>query len=84
MLCRWRQARTREQPTTKTVIIVAVRRASGAIFLACFSNQGANLPCRCGKRTLVVVRLVARHLRDQQFEVVGHAVLLGMWHALHE
>jgi hypothetical protein len=70
-----RQAGTREQPATETVIIVAIRRSSGAILLAGLCNETANLPGRFGERALVVLRLMARHLGDQQFKIVGHTLL---------
>ena len=64
----------------ETVIIVAIRCAGGTILLACRRNQSANLPGRCGTRTVVVMHLMSRPLRDQKFESVGHTlpVLIGM------
>src|SRR5262245_59568689 len=76
-LCTRREAWTRKQPATEAVIVVAVRSPRGAILLACFGNQAANLASRCGERTLMVVRLMARHGSDQDFKVVDHAVLRG-------
>jgi len=74
-LCRRRQARTREQPATETLIVVAVGRACGTILLARSINQTANLAGRCSERTLMMARLMTRHGSDQEFEVVGHIVL---------
>jgi len=72
------QARAREQPATEAAIIIAVGHACGTILRACFCHQVANLARGCGERTLMVVRLVARHGGDQEFEIVGHAVLHGL------
>ena len=57
------------------MIVVAVRGASCAILLAGFRDQATNLARRFGNRTLVVVRLVMRHFRDQKFKIVGHTLL---------
>ena len=83
-LCTRREAWLCEQPATKTVIVVAIRRMSGAILLACFCDQRTNLPCRFGERALVMVRLMLHHFRDQEFEVVGHALLQRIWRAVQE
>lgn len=57
------------------MIVVAIRRASGAIFLAGFRDQGTDLPGRCGKRALMMMRLVPCHLGDQKFQIVAHTLL---------
>ena len=69
-----RHTRACKQPATETVI-VAVRRAGRAIRLAGFRNHATNLARRCGERELLAVRLVPRHLGNQKFKVVGHALL---------
>jgi hypothetical protein len=72
-----RDARLCEQPATEAVIIVTIRRASGAILRAGLCHQGANLPGRCGERIAMMVRLMSRHLRDQKFKIVGHTLPLS-------
>ena len=57
-----------EQLTTETLIVVAIRCASG------LCKEGANLPSRFGEQTRVVVRLVAHHLRDQEIKIIGHTL----------
>jgi hypothetical protein len=73
-LCCRSQARTCERPATETLIVIAVRRTGSTILLARLCHQGTNLPGRCDERTVMVMRLVARHLGDQDFEVVGHTL----------
>ena len=69
------QARAREEPATEALIIVAIRCPRGTILRACFCHQVANLAGGCGKRAVMMVRLVARHFGNQAFEIVSHAVL---------
>ena len=75
---RWRQASPGEQPAAEAGIVVAVGRTRGAILRAGFRDQGADLASRRGEGTLMMLRLVARHGHDEGFEIVGHAVFLGM------
>ena len=74
----WCQARARQQPATEAAIVVTVGRPCGAVLRACRCCQAADLARRRGKRTVMVVRLVARHRGDQAFAIVGHAALHGL------
>ena len=67
-----------KQPAAEAGIVVAIRRACGTILRAGFRDQAADLEGRRGERTLMMLRLVARHGHDEGFEIVGHAVLPGM------
>lgn len=69
------EARTGEQPATEAAIVVAIRSTCGTILLARFCNQAANLASCHSERTLMAVRLVARHGFNQEFEIIGQAGL---------
>jgi hypothetical protein len=62
----------REQPVTEAALVVAIGRAYGAVFRACLRGQAADLAGRRIKRTIMIVRLVARHSRDQEFATISH------------
>jgi len=49
-----RQARAREQPATEAAIVVAVRRACGAVLRACIRDQAADLAGWCTRTRIVL------------------------------
>jgi hypothetical protein len=71
-----RRGRLRSE-ATEAAIVVAIGRAYGTILLARLCREAANLARRHGERTLMVVRMMAGHGGDQEFEIVGHTMLGG-------